>query len=445
MNRAANLFLFGHNNKKIALLISAGLLFFNAGAQHEMRGLVFEHDRYNALPLPLHYGKTEKVPAEASLKPYLPRVITQFSANTAVSWSVVWYANTVLDAKLKGIKAGQAEHRKLPLSPGFNYRKVQKKAGCDSPVSMIDVLESLQHDGAPHFAEYTDYCPADLSEDILPIAQNKLSGYVRLFNSYDTPETKVHALKKALAFGSPVVIGIICPPSFEFAEEFWQPREPDALESYGGHALCVYGYSDETLGGAFEVVNTWGPQWGKEGETWIRYEDLAKHMLYGFQLLGAAMPMEASVAFTTADGNPMTVSKTGGTSYTINNTYNTGDKFKFSVRTRKGVFFSVAYMDGKGQTDILFPSDTTTNSFITSSLSLPNDYDFFTLTEPAGKNRMYFVFSASENVLKQTMKAVLKKETVFSPDPKLSKWSEDTVQFESSQELVVVTVELNQH
>lgn len=446
MNLAVNLFLSASNHKKGALLIAAGLLFFSSSAQHQLRGMIFEDERYNTLPLPLHYGKTEEVPLRATLQPYLPRVITQASSNTAVAWSVVWYAHTIAEAIRQGIKNSENRHAKLPLSPAFTYCSIQKKEeGCAAPVSLVDALESFQKQGAPRFSDYPEFCATDPSSELSAMAaSHKLQGYVRLFNTYDTKDTRVHAIKKALASGSPVVIGIICPPSFQFAGEFWQPREEIPLASYGGHAMCIYGYNDEKFGGSFAMVNSWGTRWGKDGITWVRYEDLANHVKYAFQLLSPPMPLEAAVTFMTGDGSPMPVSKNGESSYAITKTYKTGDAFQLSVRTRKGIFCGVVAVDAAGQAAKLFPGDTLTNPYVSASLTLPNSSEFYTLTEPAGKNKLHFIFAASQLMLEQTLSQVMKGKADYSVDLKLIKWVDNVIQFESTAEAVVVSVELDQ-
>lgn len=446
MNPAANLSLSASLNRIKALSILTGLLlFFSSHAQHQMRGLVFEDERYNGLMLPSHYGKIEDVPLRASMKEFLPRVITQVSSNTAVTWSLLWYAQAILDAKGTAAGADDADPTHRALSPAFTYRSIQHKAGCFEPVSLIDALRSFQSLGSPRFSDYPEFCADSLSATLSRMAAaHKLPGYVRLFNSYDSPETKIHAMKKALRSGFPVVIGMICPPSFQFAGEFWQPREEEPLRTYGGHALCVFGYDDVKFGGAFEMANSWGTRWGKDGMTWMTYGAFGRHALYAFQVLAPGTPLEASVVFHGGDGNAMPVSKSGASTYAIKNVCKTGDPFKLSIQTRKGIFCSVIAVDAAGQSGLLFPSDSVTYSFVSRSLVLPNAADYYTLTEPAGKNILYFIFSANQEHLEHRVRRMLKGEIPGPPDPDMIKWVPDVVQFESSAETVVVAVELEQ-
>ena len=46
----------------------------------------------------------------------------------------------------------------------------------------------------------------------------------------------------------------------------------------GGHAMCVIGYDDRKFGGAFQIMNSWGPEWGKNGVGWVRYGDFKNYV-----------------------------------------------------------------------------------------------------------------------------------------------------------------------
>ena len=46
-----------------------------------------------------------------------------------------------------------------------------------------------------------------------------------------------------------------------------------------GHAMVIIGYDDNMYGGAFEILNSWGEEWGDNGYIWIRESDLIKYSL----------------------------------------------------------------------------------------------------------------------------------------------------------------------
>lgn len=446
MSQVVNSFLYVRVNKRKALSLLTGLfcLSFSSNAQHELRGLVFEHDRYNALPLITGYGKREGVPPSASLERYLPRVVNQANLNSGVAWSTVWYAHTILEASSRKIERGAENHNALPLSPAFTYRMVAGP-GCAEAVSLVDVLESLSRDGSPRFSEHRSLCADVVTDDLKRLAQrNRLPGYARLFNTYDPGDTKVNEIKKALNSGTPVVVGMICPPSLALAEAFWQPRELEVDEKDGGHVLTVVGYDDAKYGGAFRVVNTWGTRWADNGLTWIRYADVSRHFLYGFTLLGPGFPLEASITFATTGGKAMPVAIDDHGRYQLKDTYRTGDKFNIDVATRNGIFFNAVVKDGSGASAVIFPADTMIVPFVGREHWLPGAATYFTLTDPPGDNTLYFIFADHQDKLQVVVNGIMKGQPCPQPNPEFSRWASDKIQFESTENIVVVSVVLRQ-
>ena len=65
-------------------------------------------------------------------------------------------------------------------------------------------------------------------------------------------------------------------PSFMqemIGKEVWDPAPGDESQmGFGGHAMCVVGYDDKKFGGAFLIMNSWGPNWGQNGFAWVRYQ-----------------------------------------------------------------------------------------------------------------------------------------------------------------------------
>ena len=103
-----------------------------------------------------------------------------------------------------------------------------------------------------------------------------ITGYGRLYISNSTPEFRVERVKRSIAGGEPVIIGFNPPDSFKIAGDYWAPERNDIDDPDNGHAVCVIGYDDKKYGGAFEIMNSWGEEWGNGGFTWISYETFGK-------------------------------------------------------------------------------------------------------------------------------------------------------------------------
>ena len=115
---------------------------------------------------------------------------------------------------------------------------------------------------------------------------NKIKDFTTIFATDDSPNIKITKTKVSLAQMKPVVIGIGLKENFfdiEKGEKFWYPQIGNQA-SAGAHAMVVVGYDDTKFTGAFEVMNSWGEDWGNGGFMWVRYKDFAEFTRYAFEL-----------------------------------------------------------------------------------------------------------------------------------------------------------------
>ena len=57
---------------------------------------------------------------------------------------------------------------------------------------------------------------------------------------------------------------------------------PSDYEENGGHAMVVIAYDDDKFGGSFQILNSWGSDWGDDGKVWVPYRDFVKYS-FGIQ------------------------------------------------------------------------------------------------------------------------------------------------------------------
>jgi len=378
-------------------------LCFDATAQLniEQKGLLWEDERYSKLPVKINYDKPHtNLPSQYSLKPFCPRVVNQGGTNTAVSWACVWYARTILDGVLCNRK-DEPSNTLEAYNNFFNNRLVERD--CSKAVSMIDILNTLVYDGAKKHNTYKTFCVDSVPPAILEEAKaNRMSGYVRLFNAFDSRAIKESAIKDAISNGNPVVIGMVAPLSFANAGEFWLAKEQPDLKK-DGHAVCVVGYDDARE--AIEVVNSWGKGWGREGHTWIRYEQLENFVRYGFELFdsqyGPCVVRSAtgSVKFFLTDGTEMKVQSQRPGQYKLEETWPTKTEFRVQLRTDQKLYVYGIFADPSNTIAAFFPwpGQLYGNAITTtpSSLDLPLGNFPFTLEPPAGTNYLAFIFSSA--------------------------------------------------
>ncbi len=388
-----------------------------AQKQSELKGLTWEDDRYHSLPIKINYSKlSTDLPSSFSLKMYCPKVVNQGGTNTAVSWAAVWYARTMLEGAAcdrKDVNANTEES----FNNFFNNRLVVKD--CNEPVSLIDILTTLQLEGAKKFKEFKTFCLDTIPPETLEEAKtHRISGFVRLFNVFDLKETKVNAIKAALISKDPVVVGVIPPATFGEIQDYWQPRG-SPIKGTGGHALCVVGYDDTKYGGAFEVVNSWGKTWGHGGYTWIRYEEVKDFILYGFELFDSEYnpcvekSASASLKFKKTDGMEMRALPLKPGFYKMDAAYPPKTEFKVAVRTTGKMYAYGIFADPANVIAPFFPwaGENIANAvpFQEYEFELPLGNFPFTLEPPNGSNYLAFLFSSNPvdvaEVVKQLTKA----------------------------------------
>jgi Papain family cysteine protease/Domain of unknown function (DUF4384) len=258
-------------------------------------GLTFDDDGYDALPMkaPLTRGLYESMPSSASLKKYCPAPGDQNPHGTCVGWSTSYAARTILWAK-QNRQTDKVTITANAFSPDFVYRSVvpyDQDNGCDAGTQIPLALDFMKRNGDVFKRDFASPCPTSVPSYLLPTAvNNKIENFATLFNINDDVQTKVNATKKSLSEGNPVVIGMRVPPSFDrVSGELWSPTE-DLNQSRGGHAICVIGYDDAKFGGAFEILNSWGSNWGNAGYFWVKYDVYAYWTKYGFELINNIQP-----------------------------------------------------------------------------------------------------------------------------------------------------------
>jgi len=353
-------------------------------------GIIWEDQKYLSLPMKTDFGISKVTPARFSLKAFSPRVVNQISFATSAGWASVWYAQTIAQAA-SCIESDAYAITSNAFSPLYAYQSVNGKPGCNEPVSLIDVLDLQFTKGSPKFSEFSDLCPSEISES-LSLQTDKIDGFVKLFNPFDTEVLKTQAIKKALYNSHPVITGMIIPPSFALADEFWQAREqPDTTQS--AQALCIVGYDDQKFGGAFEVVNQWGESWGQNGFTWIRYSDMARFARYGFELINSASCFtfpESSVVLYHENGKVIDQVDINNKLHSIQQPLKIGTKFRMSIRASSGIF--VYFLIKEKEVISLFPN-LKTHPYVSQNITLPSTEAYYRLEGMPQTNELYIITS----------------------------------------------------
>ena len=249
-------------------------------------GLAFNDNNYANAKVRANFNSSSfnNLPLSYSLRQYCPKPGNQLQLNTSPAWATAWSALSILEAQQNDILESELITRNA-FSPIYLYQNIRitNNENCEALVELQKALEFLKYHKVKKHDSIHEFCPKELPPDLLPDDEGMISDYRKLFDNHHSKNYKTNTVKKSISENLPVVIGMYCPPSFFNAQFFWQPMEIMNTD-YPGHAMCVVGYDDQKYGGAFEVINSWGSEWGNKGFIWIKYEDFVEFTKYAYEI-----------------------------------------------------------------------------------------------------------------------------------------------------------------
>jgi hypothetical protein len=232
-------------------------------------------------------GERSYLPTQVSMKKYTPIIYPQETGN-CVAQSFANALN-ILIAKENNLTDKESITILRP-SPFFIYYSNKAKndydcqAGLDAEKAAVNILNMgvvpMMTVEYPNYYPFTNQIlcntyPPVYAKDVSNAAKMKPSNIYKIESLLD--------IKVALANNMPVVIGMIVPPSFmECKSYIWRSRPTDKIDNSYGHAMTIVGYDDNSFGGSFEIMNSWGEDWGINGFTRIRYSDAANWIVAGW-------------------------------------------------------------------------------------------------------------------------------------------------------------------
>lgn len=213
-----------------------------------------------------------------SLKTYAPAVLSQGQLGSCVSWASAYAGFTIVKRLEKNNKNLEPFS---PLNLYVRYKKQFDESPCSYGACIPFALNILKSNGCSVFNKFLpNECTKDVSENI--IYEDKLYSYDPINPS------SINSIKSAISANMPVVIGIKSYDGDDWKnavldEGVWNGHYSGTATS--GHAMCLVGYDDNKDDGAFEIMNSWGEDWGEKGYIWIRYNDFIKHVDQSYALI----------------------------------------------------------------------------------------------------------------------------------------------------------------
>ncbi len=325
------------------------------------------------------------MPERVSLEQYAPQRKNQGQQGSCVGWGSAYAAHSILQSIATNQNPDQAA-----FSPAFLYNQIGLE-GCQGSY-IFRAMENMSKVGSLPNSQFT-YDENDCSRkpsqmQLSQASQFKLKGANRLTKNGDDQTIDMLAMKQNLAQGAPVVIGMMVGGSFMqgmMGNKVWVPDAGDYdMQGFGGHCMCVIGYDDYLEGGAFQIMNSWGPEWGENGLGWVRYKDFQYFTkeAYGTYPMGNAnntnkqQQLQLGLLNTATkqlipfkNGNETNLFETVGA-------IRKGDKFKIQVSNTADCYTYVFGQETDGSSYILFPYTPKHSPYcgIVGTRLFPKDY-----------------------------------------------------------------------
>ena len=304
------------------------------------------------------------LPERVSLLNYAPGRMNQGKQGSCVAWSSAYAARTILQST-----STRSDPNSIAFSPAFLYNYIGLD-GCQGSY-IIKAMEFMQKNGAVPLQQFPydeTNCTRQANQNLINQAANyKIHGFNRLTDDDGVSVLNFRAIKEHLAKDAPVVIGMMVGGSFMqdmMGQKVWHPSQDDyTQQGFGGHAMCVIGYDDRIEGGAFQIMNSWGPEWGENGIGYVRYGDFRKFVreAYGVDALpksGAALNVdfECNIGLVNALTKQYIPLRAGvGNVFTTTVPIKKGTKFKLELKNALECYVYIFGQETNNSSYILFP------------------------------------------------------------------------------------------
>jgi hypothetical protein len=250
------------------------------------QGILFDKEKYDNLPAyepQKSQGFANTVlPSKLSYRSYCPAVLSQGQVSTCVGWATSY----ALLSTQQNILMGETNFYKKQvrvMDPNFVYALIRNynDGWCQNGTFMGDAMDVLLNNGSkPLLTPPWLSCNSTYEFDKFAIAIASIYSINHYYTLNDKSDL-INTLKYSLYNKQPIAVGMNVTKSFATGSGMqyggkWSPSAYEQIE--GGHAMCIVGYDDTKYGGSFELMNSYGTEFGDNGFVWISYADMKKYM-----------------------------------------------------------------------------------------------------------------------------------------------------------------------
>lgn len=297
------------------------------------QGLIFDEEEYERLD-PMQKTRTDTYFPKYSLKEYTPYTLDQGGYGKCVAYALS-SARAMFYAVHNNLKNQKDLITAQMMSPHWIYEKMKPEnhRSCQEGLSVGKTIAAINTKGSASLKdiEYPNLYPftsiyicdndEEYSEEILERQVWKFDG-VRKIKGQESELIKI-----AISKNQPVLLGMRVTESFKNSKgvERWRIKmkngdrkllnDPKKKKALPGHAMLIVGYDESKFGGAFELLNSYGPEFGENGYIWVSEKDLMKSKIAFWELICTKKNGDLVNEFlrTHSDGSNLVISAAGST------------------------------------------------------------------------------------------------------------------------------------
>lgn len=357
------------------LIIGGALYYFTDGFQGILEpeqantelsaGCDFDAEKYDQTKVfpALSSNYKNKFPSSTSLLQYAPPRMNQGRQGSCVGWASAYSARSIVYARQTGDNGNNAA-----FSPAFIYNQIALE-GCQGSY-LMEAMESMKNVGSLPFDDFkydeTTCANEPSSTQKRAASPYKIKGYNRLTKGGYDYKVDMEGIRQNIAQGAPVVIGMQVGGSFMssmYGKSDWKPTSSDkGLRGFSGHAMSVIGYDDNRSGGSFQIMNSWGADWGNDGICWVTYTDFEYFVkeAYGLSPMGKASTDDNKLAvkFGMVDKESrrsIPLKRVQQNIYRTQKPMSKGQRFKLEVTNSLACNIYIITEELDGTSTVLFP------------------------------------------------------------------------------------------